>query len=89
MDSHATDIYDPEHDSWATGPALPRALFSCRAVMHDGELFPSGLDSVLAGVATFAFTDEGWLQVAALAGDAARSFTSRSVLLGYAARAES
>ena len=34
-------IYDPEHDSWGTGPALPfraSAVPGGRAVTHDGDI---------------------------------------------------
>ena len=31
-------IYDPEHDSWGTGPALPSAVSGGRAVTHDGDI---------------------------------------------------
>ena len=41
---NSVNIYDPESDTWATGPPLPRhvwplaAVGSIRAVAHEGQL---------------------------------------------------
>ena len=40
-------VYDAEADTWATGPPLPTALRSCRAVTIDGGIVLIGPGSLL------------------------------------------
>ena len=51
-------IYDIASDSWATGPALPRATSACAAV-HEGELYLVCSD----GSGVLAYRGAGWVRV--------------------------
>ena len=61
-DGDGTDsvfIYDPDHDSWATGPPLPRVMCFSHAATHDGELYVIDRNG-----GTFVRRGEAWVEQA-------------------------
>ena len=73
---HPTDsviIYDPEGDSWATGPALPFAGIAS-AVEHDGDLH------LKSGNGAHTYRGGVWVEVAGA--PRCRFTTAISLLLG-------
>ena len=58
----SVSTYDPASDSWAAGPALPRAsdtFGNSRAAVHNGQLYLFQLGSTESP--TFLYTNTGWV----------------------------
>ena len=68
-------IYNPESDTWASGPPLPFATkHAVAAAMHDGELF------LISDRGTLIYRDGGWQDIAGV--PTLRGPSIGSVLLG-------
>ena len=50
--------YDTDNDSWAPGPALPRAVAGARATTLDGEVYFTGSDGE-----EWVYRNEAWVDV--------------------------
>ena len=53
-------IYDM-NGGWVTGPALPRAIWGCRAISTDGEILISGASG--EEYHAFAYRNTAWVEV--------------------------
>jgi N-acetylneuraminic acid mutarotase len=94
LDQTRVDIYDPETDSWSSGPALPRPHSHAEnsTFVHDGRIIVVGGRSVdrVEDIMWVLSPDGKWSQLGTLPvpliGPAARIIDSRLVVAGGAPR---
>ena len=83
FESTATVVtYDLQNDSWATGPALPRAINFCSAAVCDGEVHVTGCTDHSDQIG-FVYRGERWVELPHASGALCRGEgTCQSLLLG-------
>ena len=75
-------IYDPSLDSWAMGPALPRAISECSATTTNGEISVTGRSKDDGRTYFFVYRNSEWLDLAAPGAPTVHAGAFASILLG-------